>query len=167
MRILGIDPGLNNTGLGVIEYTNFSYKFIHNSFIKTDANDEIAKRLAKIYIQLSEMIQKYAPDEVALEQIFINTNPVSSMKLCFARSAVLCCCGVLKVPVFEYAPNTVKKSVVGSGHADKNQIQHMVKVLLCSCDICLKFDATDALAIAICHANHLNIKNIEKKMRCG
>lgn len=152
MRILGIDPGLHLTGWGVIDYDGFRLKHIDHGKIATRADDEIAFRLQMIYKGLSDVIEDYSPEEVGIEQVFVNSNPSSSLKLGMARGAAICCAGVLGLKVFEYTPNKVKKSVVGAGHATKDQISIMVQMLL-NCGT-VRLDEADALAIAICHAHN-------------
>lgn len=150
--ILGIDPGLHITGWGVIDYDGYRLRHIAHGTIVTSPNDSIALRLNRIYQNLSDVIEKYSPDEAGIEQVFVNMNPSSSLKLGMARGAAICCVGVMNVPLDEYTPNAVKKSVVGIGHATKDQISMMVQRLLNCGEV--KADAADALAIAICHAHH-------------
>ena len=157
MRILGIDPGLHITGWGVIDYDGYHLKYIAHGTIVTKADEEIGFRLNKIYKELSDVVEDYAPQEVGIEQVFVNSNPSSSLKLGMARGAAVCCAGVLGLKIFEYTPNKVKKSVVGVGHASKDQISMMIQVLL-NCGT-IKLDAADALAIAICHAHNRGAVN--------
>lgn len=156
-RILGIDPGLHITGWGVIDYDGYHLKYVAHGTIVTFASDDISQRLNVVYQELSDVIEQYSPDEVSIEQVFVNMNPSSSLKLGMARGAAICCVGVMSIPIKEYTPNAVKKAVVGSGHASKDQISMMVQRLL-SCGN-VKADSADALAIAICHAhNRTNYK---------
>ena len=157
MRILGIDPGLHITGWGVIDYDGYHLKYVSHGTIVTQPADHINLRLNKIYKELSNFIEDFSPNEASIEQVFVNNNPNSSLKLGMARGAAICCAGVLELPVFEYTPNKVKKSVVGVGHATKDQVSTMVQILL-NCGP-VKLDAADALAIAICHAHNNQILN--------
>lgn len=155
MRILGIDPGLHITGWGVIDYDGYHLKYVSHGIITTEANDDISHRLNKIYKAISDVVEDFAPKEVGIEQVFVNNNPSSSLKLGMARGAAICCVGVLGLKVFEYTPNKVKKSVVGMGHATKDQVSAMIQILL-NCGL-VKLDAADALAIAVCHAHNRNV----------
>lgn len=151
-RILGIDPGLRITGWGVIDYDGYYLKYVAHGAIVTAMSEHISKRLTKIYQELSDVIEEFSPNEAGIEQVFVNMNPGSSLKLGMARGAAICCAGVMKLPIEEYTPNAVKKSVVGIGHATKEQVAMMVQRLLNCGEV--KADAADALAIAICHAHH-------------
>ena len=151
-RILGIDPGLHITGWGVIDFDGYRLKYISHGTIVTSSRDGISDRLSYLFKEMSDLIEHYSPEEVGIEQVFVNTNPASSLKLGMARGALICCAGVLNLPVFEYTPNAIKKTIVGAGHATKDQISIMVQKLL-NCGS-VKLDAADALAIAICHAHH-------------
>ena len=152
MRILGIDPGLHITGWGVIDYEGNHLKHVSHGTVVTDSSDDIAVRLNTLYKALSDVIEDNSPDEVSIEEVFVNNNPLSSLKLGMARGAAICCAGILGLKVFEYTPNKIKKAVVGVGHATKDQISTMVQILL-NCGP-VKLDAADALAIAICHAHN-------------
>lgn len=152
LRILGVDPGLHITGWGVIDYDGFKLKYVSHGTIITEAEEHISHRLNKIYQSLSNVIEEYSPYEVGIEQVFVNMNPSSSLKLGMARGTAICCIGVMGLSVSEYTPNAIKKSVVGVGHATKEQISMMVQRLLNCHDV--KADAADALAVAICHAHH-------------
>ncbi len=157
MRILGIDPGLHITGWGVIDYDGYHLKHISHGTIVTKAENAISFRLNEIYKGLSNVVEEFSPTEVGIEQVFVNSNPNSSLKLGMARGTAICCVGVLGLSVSEYTPNKVKKSVVGVGHATKDQVSAMVQILLnCSA---VKLDAADALAIAICHSHNRGISN--------
>ena len=151
MRILGIDPGLHITGWGVINYDGYHLKYVAHGAIVTKPEHLISNRLTQIYKELSNVVEDYGPNEVGIEEIFVNSNPSSSLKLGMARGAAICCAGVLGLKVSEYTPNKIKKSVVGAGHATKDQISAMVQILL-NCGT-VKLDAADALAVAICHAH--------------
>jgi crossover junction endodeoxyribonuclease RuvC len=152
MRILGIDPGLRNTGWGIIEAKANRLSHLANGVLNPDVNASIALRLLQLNEGIADIIGRFAPDEVAVEETFVNKNPDSTLKLGLARGAVLIAPAKANVTVTEYAPNRVKKSVVGAGHADKAQIQIMVARLLPGCQF-ENADAADALAVAICHAH--------------
>ena len=152
MRILGIDPGLHITGWGVINYDGYHLKYVAHGTIVTKPEHLISNRLTQIYKELSNVVEDYGPNEVGIEEIFVNSNPSSSLKLGMARGAAICCAGVLGLKVSEYTPNKIKKSVVGVGHASKDQVSAMVQILL-NCGT-VKLDAADALAVAICHAHN-------------
>ena len=153
MRIIGIDPGLNNTGWGIIEKNQNKLSFVASGVIKPDAKSSMAERLHKIDSELEQIITLYNPQTSAIEETFVNKSPASSLKLGMARGAAFLAPARAGIEVAEYSANTIKKSVVGAGHADKSQIQMMVKILLPRSDF-KTADAADALAIAICHAHH-------------
>jgi len=152
-RILGIDPGLGNTGWGVIDYINNAPKHLANGTIKTDPKTPLAKRLAKIALELEQIITLWNPSEAAVEETFVNANPASALKLGQARGVALCAPARFGLETAEYAPNKIKKTIVGAGHAGKGQIQLMVGMLMPRVEI-HSADSADALAIAICHAHH-------------
>jgi crossover junction endodeoxyribonuclease RuvC len=152
-RIIGLDPGLRNTGWGVIEAEGSRLIYVADGAVHSDAELSLAERLLQIHEQVLHVIREFMPDEAAIEETFVNTDARATLKLGQARGAVMLSPAICKIPVSEYAPNTVKKSVVGAGHADKAQVKHMVKLLLPRADM-KTADSTDALAIAICHAHH-------------
>jgi crossover junction endodeoxyribonuclease RuvC len=153
MRIIGIDPGLNNTGWGIIEQNQNALSYIASGVIKTNAKTPLSERLHLIDSELDKVISLYKPVSSAIEETFINKSGSSSLKLGMARGVAFLAPARVGLEVAEYGANKVKKSVVGAGHADKNQIQMMVKILLPKADF-KSADAADALAIAICHAHH-------------
>lgn len=153
MRLIGLDPGLRHTGWGVIEATGNRLRHIADGVVVTDGDDETAARLAQLYEGLSEVMRRYAPREAAVEETFVNVNPTSTLKLGQARGIALLVPAHLGLKVAEYPPNLVKKSVVGTGHAAKAQVQMMVRTLLPGATLATA-DAADALAVAICHAHH-------------
>ncbi len=153
MRILGIDPALQKTGWGIIEISGSSLKFIASGLIKTKAKAPMADRLLMLHHGLIEVIDKWRPQEAAIEETFVNKNPASSLRLGQARGVLLCAPALKGLSVDEYSANKVKKSVVGSGHAAKQQIGTMIKVLLPSCGE-ISEDEADALAVAITHAHY-------------
>lgn len=158
MRIIGIDPGLNNTGWGIIEKQGNGLVFVSCGVIKPDTKADMAERLLKIDVGLEKIITLYKPDTAAIEETFVNKSGSSSLKLGMARGVTFLAPARAGLEVAEYSANKIKKSVVGAGHADKNQIQTMVKILLPRADFKTP-DAADALAIAICHAHHCSITN--------
>lgn len=152
MRILGLDPGLRNTGWGVIESAGHKLGFVAAGCVKVPTAAPMAERLANLHRALVEVVADFAPDEAAVEATFVNRNPASALKLGQARGVVLAVPGLTDIPVSEYAANLVKKSVCGSGHAGKEQVSAMVGMLLPGFSSA-SFDAADALAVAICHAH--------------
>ncbi len=153
MKIIGLDPGLRFTGWGLIDSVDNRLSFIACGRIAVPDQDELNVRLAYLHRELEKVILQTKPDCAAVEETFSNVNPRSTLKLGMARGVVLLAPALHGIPIAEYAANTVKKTVVGAGHADKNQVQHMVKMLLPKADFS-SADAADALAIAICHAHH-------------
>ncbi|MHB1207554.1 MAG: crossover junction endodeoxyribonuclease RuvC [Rhodospirillaceae bacterium] len=152
VRILGLDPGLRHTGWGVIEITGNRLSYVAGGVIEPDTSLGLAIRLKFLFAGVCDLVAAYAPDECAIEETFVNKNPVSTLKLGHARAAAMLAPANADVPVSEYKPNLVKKSVVGVGHADKTQVAAMMKILLPGCDA--KDDQADALAVAVCHAHH-------------
>ncbi len=153
IRILGVDPGLRNTGWGLIEAAGSRLIFVACGSIRTDAQTSLAERLATIHRALSDLIEANRPHEAAIEETFVNRDPQSTLKLGQARGAAVAALAVNDLPVAEYAANLIKKTVVGVGHAEKNQVARMVKMLLPASNAASP-DAADALAVAICHAQH-------------
>jgi crossover junction endodeoxyribonuclease RuvC len=152
-RILGVDPGLQHTGWGVITSVGNQLSFVACGVIHTDAKLEAAARLKQIHDGLTQVLLLYKPEEAAVEETFINKNATSSLKLGQARGAILLSLSLAQFPVYEYSTNLIKKSVVGRGHADKTQVAMMVKTLLPQSNS-ESADASDALAAAIAHAHH-------------
>jgi crossover junction endodeoxyribonuclease RuvC len=153
IRILGIDPGLRNTGWGLIEATGTRLTYVGCGSIHTDAATSLAERLALIHRSIARLIDDERPAEAAVEETFVNRDPQSTLKLGQARGAALAALALMELPVAEYAANLIKKTVVGVGHAEKAQVQMMVKMLLPASQA-KSPDAADALAVAICHAQH-------------
>ncbi len=153
MRILGIDPALQKTGWGIIESSGSSLKFVASGLIKTKAKAPMADRLLTLHHGLIAVIDEWQPREAAIEETFVNKNPASSLKLGQARGVLLCVPALKSLSVEEYSANKVKKSVVGSGHAAKQQIVTMIKILLPTCGE-ISEDEADALAVAITHAHY-------------
>ena len=164
MKLLGLDPGLRATGWGVVSFDGDHLRHVANGTIRIKPNAPLAERLHELFRNLVAVVEEQAPDSVAVEETFVNKNPQSTLKLGQARGVALLAPATLGVSVSEYAANLVKKTVVGVGHADKNQIQVMVSHLLPGVDI-HSADSADALAIAICHGHHLPLTNRwQKKM---
>ena len=151
--ILGIDPGLVHTGWGVISAEGNSIKYISSGRISPNASLSMAERLKKIYLELKKILELYRPTEVSLEETFVNKNPQTSLKLGQARGAIILTIANFEINIFEYAARLVKKTVVGYGRAEKNQVLEMLKLLLPGAKID-SYDAADAIALAICHASH-------------
>ena len=147
MRIIGIDPGLRNMGWGVIDSHGSRLSHVANGTCHSTGQD-LAARLLSLHRQLSEVLARYAPDQAAVEQTFVNRDAVATLKLGQARAIALLVPAEAGLPVAEYAPNAVKKTVVGVGHAHKNQVEHMVKMQLPGAKPS-SADAADALAIAL------------------
>lgn len=153
MRVIGIDPGLRNLGWGIIEMEGPRLRHIANGTVHS-AGDDLSLRLVALFQGLTEVIATHAPQAAAVEQTFVNKDAVATLKLGQARGIALLVPAQAGLAVGEYAPNAVKKAVVGVGHADKMQVQHMVRHQLPGVTFDSP-DAADALAIAICHAHHL------------
>jgi crossover junction endodeoxyribonuclease RuvC len=153
IRILGIDPGLRNTGWGLIDATGTRLTYVGCGSIHTDAATSLAERLALIHRSIARLVDDERPAEAAVEETFVNRDPQSTLKLGQARGAALAVLALMELPVAEYAANLIKKTVVGVGHAEKAQVQMMVKMLLPASQA-KSPDAADALAVAICHAQH-------------
>ena len=151
MRILGLDPGLRHTGWGLIEKNGNSYVFIAAGVINPDPKASLSVRLALLHRSLTEIIETYRPEEVGIEETFVNKNPNSTLKLGQARGVVMCIPGLFNIPTFEYTPNHIKKMVVGVGHAAKDQVDLMIRKVLKNIPQDIPPDVSDALAIALCH----------------
>jgi len=154
MKILGLDPGLGTTGWGVIHADGNRLSHIANGQLKTDASESLPKRLSHLASQLEAVLADHSADAAAVEEVFVNKNPQSTLKLGQARGVVLMVAARAGLEVGEYAPTLVKKAVVGTGGADKAQVHAMIQRLLPGCAIAGP-DAADALAVAITHAHHL------------
>lgn len=152
LRYLGIDPGLRATGWGLIDVSGARLVHVANGTIKSSDKLSLAERLVEIEAGLMQVMETYAPDAAAVEQAFVARDPLAALKLGQARGIALLVPARCGVPVAEYAPNHIKKSVVGAGHAGKEQIRMMVEMLLPGCAAASEH-AADALAIAICHAH--------------
>lgn len=153
MRVLGIDPGLRNMGWGVIEVDGPRIRHVANGVCKS-VGDDLGVRLVSLFDQLTVVLRTFAPEAAAVEQTFVNRDGAGTLKLGQARGIAMLVPAQAGLAVGEYAPNAVKKAVVGVGHADKAQIDHMIRLHLPGV-VLAGPDAADALAIAICHAHHL------------
>ncbi len=153
IRILGIDPGLNHTGWGVIEACGNDLAHVANGTVRTQADAPLAARLMFIHEALVEIIRSFDPAEAAIEETFVNRDARATLKLGHARAAAMLAAARCKLEIAEYAPNRVKKAVVGAGHAQKRQVAAMVAMLLPKAKAD-SADAADALAVAICHAHY-------------
>lgn len=161
-RILGIDPGSRITGYGVIEDSAGGAKYIASGIIRINA-DYFPDRLKQIYENLVQVVELYRPEQMAIEQVFMHKNADSALKLGQARGAAICAVQGAGLPVFEYAARQVKQALVGKGNAEKNQVQHMVKILL-GIQGELQIDASDALGICLCHSHY---QQTERRLRLG
>jgi crossover junction endodeoxyribonuclease RuvC len=153
IRILGIDPGLRRTGWGLIEAAGNRLIYVACGSVETSERATLGARLVTIHDGLTQVIDRFSPHEAAVEATFVNVNGAATLKLGQARGVAMLVPSRLGLDVSEYAPNLVKKTIVGAGHADKTQIRVMIGVLLPKADP-QSHDAADALAIAICHAHH-------------
>jgi len=167
IRIIGIDPGSRCTGYGVIDSDGFRHSYVASGYLKIKG-DDFPERLGSIFIQLGEVIKQWQPQTMGIEQVFVNKNIDSALKLGQARGAAICAGVNAQLDVGEYTPRAIKKAVVGNGSADKQQIQQMMKILL-KLDFKPQSDEADGLAIAVCHANHMQMKTmgIASKVRGG
>ncbi|HYM03100.1 MAG TPA: crossover junction endodeoxyribonuclease RuvC, partial [Stellaceae bacterium] len=149
----GLDPGLRHTGWGVLDVEGNRLTHVADGVAHSREGQPLAERLVDLFRQINAVLDRFRPDEAAVEETFVNRNPASTLKLGVARGVVLIAPAERGLPVFEYSANLVKKSVVGVGHADKQQVETMVRRLLPGAALAAS-DAADALAVAICHAHH-------------
>lgn len=159
MRILGIDPGLRHMGWGIIKADGPRLHHVANGICHS-SGDDLALRLLSLFDQITAVIAEYAPQAAAVEQTFVNKDGAGTLKLGQARGIAMLAPARAGLKIGEYAPNSVKKTVVGVGHADKDQVAHMVRVQLPGVKIAGP-DAADALAIAICHAHHGAARSVQ------
>ena len=157
VRLLGLDPGLQHTGWGLVESAGSRLRHLGDGVISTDAGLPLAERLSVIYRGLVALIAQWQPDEAAVEHTYVNKNPGAALKLGQARGVVLLAPALAGLRVAEYQAMEVKRAVVGTGHAEKPQVEAMVRRLLPGATI-RRADAADALAVAICHAHHRGTK---------
>lgn len=164
MYILGIDPGFGRVGYGIIEYRNNKYRPVEYGCITTPAGDKLSTRLKKISDDLEEVISRYDIDAASVESLFFNTNITTGIQVAEARGVILLVLEKSNIPISEYTPLQVKQALIGYGRADKIQIKNMVKEILKLEKMPKLDDTTDALAIAICHANSCKYNRyLEKK----
>jgi crossover junction endodeoxyribonuclease RuvC len=166
IRIIGIDPGLRRMGWGVIDTLGNSLRFVASGTVTTDGDLDLASRLCQLHDGLAEVVHQYQPIEAAVEQTFVNKDAVATLKLGQARGIAMLVPARAGLQVAEYAPNAVKKSVIGVGHGDKAQIQMMLKILMPKANF-KGADAADALAIAICHAHNRGGDRMRKLLAAG
>lgn len=159
VRLMGLDPGLRCTGWGMIQHDGNRLTHVASGAITSDSDRPLAERLYQLFEALSEIIKLYRPAEAAVEETFVNKNPASTLKLGQARGVVLLAPASSGLFVAEYSANLVKKSLVGTGHAAKSQVQAMVQTLLPNSNP-KTTDASDALAVAICHAHHRRFSSL-------
>ena len=163
--ILGIDPGLRHTGWGVIRSSGQRLSFVAAGTVDPSAALPMAARLAVLAEGLGDVIAQHRPDEAVVEETFVNGNARAALKLGQARGIALVAPALAGLPVAEYAANLIKKSVTGYGHADKQQVQAMIRILLVGVGDALAVDAVDALAIAVCHAHHRLATGLAQRVR--
>src|SRR6516164_7246731 len=157
MRVLGLDPGLRQTGWGIIDIAGSRLLHVADGIVHAAADQPLAMRLVSLFRQIIVVVERFRPDEAAVEESFVNRNPASTLKLGVARGVVLLAPAERGLPVAEYSANLIKKAVVGGGHAGKAQVQLMVRRILPGCGI-EQPDAADALAVAICHAHQIETR---------
>jgi crossover junction endodeoxyribonuclease RuvC len=153
MRLLGLDPGLRFTGWGIIEVDGNRLRHVADGVLATDSSHEVSARLRVLHDALAALLALHRPDEAAVEETYVNRNGAATLKLGYARGIALLAPALAGIPVVEYGAKSVKLSVVGTGGADKNQVADMVRRLLPGATLA-RADASDALAVAICHAHH-------------
>ncbi len=164
IRIIGIDPGLRRTGWGIIESDGVRLSYVASGHLTSSADEALAYRLRELFEGIAGVIASFKPLEAAVEETFVNENAKATLKLGQARGMALLAPAMKGLRVAEYPPNLIKKTVVGAGHAEKRQIQAMIGFLLPKA----KFDSADeadALAIAICHANHRGVRQLERAVK--
>jgi crossover junction endodeoxyribonuclease RuvC len=161
IRVLGIDPGSQRTGFGVVDAAGSRLSYVASGVIRT-AQADFAARLCEIFRCMQAIVAQYQPQEIAIEKVFVNRNPDSALKLGQARGAAICGTADAKVGVFEYATRQIKQAVVGSGNAEKGQVQMMMRSIL-KLSGPVPADAADALAAAVCHA----LRGRVLKLRAG
>jgi len=152
MRLIGLDPGLRNTGWGVVDVEGNRLTYVADGTVSPNAKQDLARRLRDLHEGLAQVLANFDPDEAAVEETFVNKNPGTTLRLGEARGVVVLAPALAGLPVAEYSANRIKKSIVGAGHAAKEQVQMMVGRILPGCQFSSP-DAADALAVAICHAH--------------
>lgn len=163
IRIIGIDPGLRKTGWGIIAVEGARISYVGCGTVEPDAKLSLGERLAALHEGLRQVVHDHFPDEAAVEETFVNADARSALKLGAARGVAMLVPAQAGLQVAEYAPNHVKKCVVGAGHAEKQQIRMMIKVLLPKA-VVRSDDAADALAIALCHAQNRNVRGLAQRL---
>ena len=158
VRVIGVDPGLRYTGWGVIEADGNRLRHVADGVIATDGEASVPERLKTLHDALAALIAEHRPDEAAVEETYVNRNGAATLKLGYARGVALLAPALAGIPVLEYAATAVKRAVVGTGGAEKHQVQMMVRRLLPGA-VLRRLDAADALAVAICHAHHRASRN--------
>ena len=153
MRLIGLDPGLRVTGWGILDAEGNRLRFVASGIVRSDEKLALSERLKMLHEGVLAVLKAYGPDEAAIEETFVNRNPASTLKLGQARGAVMLAPALFGVTVAEYTPNLIKKNIVGTGHAAKEQVGLMVRMLLPGSNA-KTADAADALAVAICHARY-------------
>jgi len=164
MRLLGLDPGLRHTGWGIINSKDNKISWLASGNISPKISLSLSDRLKEIHQGLDSIVKKYKPSVAAIEEVFVNMNGQSTLKLGMARGAAITACSINEMPVYEYAPTRVKQSVTGSGRSKKDQVASMVNILLPRCEIKSE-DESDALAVAICHTIFANSKIHQMNLR--
>jgi crossover junction endodeoxyribonuclease RuvC len=157
MRVLGIDPGTMVTGFGIVDDIRGKLSSVSFGTIEGKRKDSFPNRLKMMFDGLNKAIDDYKPEQIALESAFYGKNVKAAIKIGEARGVAILCAALAGIPLFEYAPTEVKRAVVGIGNAQKMQVSKMVKVILSLSDVPEKYDATDALAIAICHCHRMKL----------
>ncbi len=160
MRILGIDPGLTRTGFGIIDISNETFKLVDCGIIKPNNKDKLEKRLLTIFIDMSKILEQYKPTIVSIEEVFYGKNVKSALLLGQARGAAMLSAASKKVNIFEYSAKKIKQSITGNGNANKDQVKYMVASILNIKNLDIPLDASDALAIALCHSRQLKVKEL-------
>lgn len=164
MRILGIDPGLQKAGWGIVDIQGSTLRHVAHGIVRTAQDDRMGDRLKTLFQGLVDVIHTYQPQEAAIEDVFLNKNPGSTLKLGMARGVCMLAPSHCGITVAEYSANQIKKAVVGVGHATKDQMEMMVGVLLPQCGA--KDDAADALGVAICHSHIRQSPYVDVKNDC-
>ncbi|MDX8398357.1 MAG: crossover junction endodeoxyribonuclease RuvC [Mariprofundaceae bacterium] len=163
MRIIGVDPGSQKTGVGILDVHGNRLSYVYHTVIKAGTG-EFSERLTTLFSGLSQIITEFQPNTAAMEDVFVSKNVASALKLGQARGALVAACGHHQLQVSPYSPTMVKKATTGFGRADKVQIQHMIKMLL-KPKLPLQEDAADALAVCICHAHHAPMQKLQAKLK--
>tara|TARA_Y100000994_G_scaffold138046_1_gene113178 strand:+ start:811 stop:1293 length:483 start_codon:yes stop_codon:yes gene_type:complete len=160
MKILGIDPGLTRTGFGIIDVHSESLKLIDYGIIKPKSSDKLERRLLTIFNDMSSIIKKYSPTVISIEDVFYGKNVKSALLLGQARGAAMLSAASNKITIFEYSAKKIKQSVTGNGNANKDQVKFMVASILNIKNLDIPLDASDALAIALCHHQQFRINEL-------